>query len=213
MITTAEFKKQVGKTFGSEMRKLGFKGSGFDYHRETDDYLFAIWIESRWGGSCSTGLAIHPKQVDKNSEGKLNLEKLKIHEHEFKLSLSGRGRSDRWEYSDEKEQNEKTINEIVVYIKEKALPVMELFTAKPSILDRFNVSELKSFHNNFTRKTGTSIATTELRFSWAMTLIFENKDSLKARHFAEYGVSQLDEDDSWFGMADFKRVLSENNAA
>jgi hypothetical protein len=213
MITTAEFKKQVGKTFGNEMRKLGFKGSGFDYYRETDDYLFAIWIESRWGGSCSTGLAIHPKQVDKNSEGKLNLEKLKIHQYEFKLSLSGQGRSDRCEYSDEKEQNQKTINEIIVYIKEKAVPAMELFTAKPNILDGFKVSELKNFHNNFIKKTGTSIATTEVRFAWAMTLIFENKDLVKARQFAQYGVNQLDDNASWFGMADFKRVLSENNVA
>lgn len=213
MITTAEFKKQVAKTFGNEMRQLGFKGSGFDYFRETDDYLFAIWIESRWGSSCSTGLAIHPKQVDKNSEGKLSLEKLKIHQYEFKLSLSGRGRSDRWEYSDEREQNEKTIINIIAYIKERALPVIENFITKPTILDRFKVSELKNFHSNFTKKTGTSIATTELRFAWAMTLVFENKDVLKARQFAQYGVSQLDEGDSWFGMADFKRVLSENNVA
>lgn len=211
MITTAEFKKQVGKKFGDEIRKLGFKGSGFDYFRETHDYLFAIWIESRWGSTCSTGLAIHPKQVDKDSEGKLNLEKHKIHLYEFKLSLSGQGKSDRWEYSNDKEQNEKTINDIIGYIKERALPVIELFNANPSILDRFEVSELKNFHKSFTKKTGTYIATTEVRFAWAMTLIFENKDRTKARKFAKYGVSQLEEDDSWFGMADFKRVLSGGN--
>ena len=213
MITTAEFKKQVAKTFGNEMRKFGFKGTGFDYFSETDDYLFAVWIESRWGGSCSSGLAIHPKLVDRDSEGKLNLKKLKIHQYEFKLSLSGQGRSDRWKYSDEKEQNEKTIDEIKAYVTERALPVIELFNAKPNILDRFEVSELKNFHRNFTKKTGTYIATTELRFAWALTVFFENKNILKARQFAEYGVSQLEKNDSWFGMVDFKRVLRENNVA
>ena len=198
MITTAEFKKQVAKTFGDEMRKLGFKGSGFNYFRETDNYLFAIWIESRWGNSCSTGLAIHPKQVGKNSEGKLNLAKLKIHQYEFKLSLSGQGRSDRWEYSNENEQNKKTINEIITYIKMRALPVMELFASNPNVLDRFKVSELKNFQENFTNRTGVYIATTEIRFAWAMTLIFENKDREKARQFAEYGATQIDEDDNWF---------------
>ncbi len=44
-----------------------------------------------------------------------------------------------------------------------------------------------------------------------MTLIFEDKDRIKARQFAQYGISQLDENDSWFGMADFKRVLSAAN--
>lgn len=213
MITTAEFKKQVAKTFGSAMREIGFKGSGFNYCKETDDYLFALWIESRWGGSCSTGLAIHPKQVVKNRQGKLNLKKLKIHLYEFKLSLSGYGRSDRWKYSDEEVQNQKTISEIIVYIKDKALPVVDLFDAKPSILDRFKVSELKNFHKNFTKKTGTSIATTEVRFAWAISLIFENKEPTKAKQFAEYGLSQLGEDDDWFGIADFKKVLSENNTA
>jgi hypothetical protein len=76
MITTAEFKKQVAKPFGQEMRRLGFKGTGFEYYQETDDFLFAVFIvPSRWGGSCSAGFAVHPKEVDKNSQGKLVLQK------------------------------------------------------------------------------------------------------------------------------------------
>jgi len=49
MITTAEFKKQIGQTVGQEMKGLGFEGSGFDYLQETDDFLFSVYIApSRW---------------------------------------------------------------------------------------------------------------------------------------------------------------------
>jgi len=106
MITTAEFKKQIAKPFGNEMRKLGFKGTGFTYIQETDGFLFAVYIDSgKWGGSCSTGLAVHPKQIKKNSAGPLNLKNLKLHQYEFRMSLSKFARDISWKYADDLEEN------------------------------------------------------------------------------------------------------------
>lgn len=34
MITAADFKKQIAKPFGQEMRRHGFKGTGFNYYQE-----------------------------------------------------------------------------------------------------------------------------------------------------------------------------------
>jgi len=52
MISIPEFKRQVSKLFGAEMRKLGFKGTGFTYKKETQNFFIAVHLEgNRWGGS------------------------------------------------------------------------------------------------------------------------------------------------------------------
>src|SRR6185312_414041 len=99
MITTVDFKKQIAKPFGHEMRLHGFKGIGLEYKQETDEYLFAIYIDpSRWGGSCSAGFAIHPKHVDKNSMGKLDIKKISSYQYEFKMGLTKYPRGEKWQY-------------------------------------------------------------------------------------------------------------------
>lgn len=88
MITTADFKRQIAKPFGQEMRMHGYKGTRFEYLQETDNYFIAVNIDpSRWGGSCSAGFAVHPKQVDHDYYGEINFEKLKTYQYEFKMSL------------------------------------------------------------------------------------------------------------------------------
>jgi len=74
MITTAEFKKLTAKPFGQEMRQYGFKGTGFNYFQETEEFLIAVFIDaSRWGGSCRAGFAVHPKVVEKEYNGKRDI--------------------------------------------------------------------------------------------------------------------------------------------
>lgn len=210
MITTADFKKQIAKPFGREMRLHGFKGTGFEYVQETADYLIAITIDpSRWGGSCSAGIAVHPKQIKKDYDGKINLKKLKVYQYEFRMALTNYARGEWWEYSDDEADNLKTLNKILNSIKQNAFAVIEQFKKSPNILDLFEVIEMNNFHKNWTEKTGVAIATTDLRFAWAMTLIFEEKNNSKAREFAKWGLSNLtDSDNNWFGKKDFKRVLT-----
>jgi hypothetical protein len=215
MITAKDFKKQIAKPFGIEMRQHGFKGTGFEYFKQTDDYLIAVYISpSRWGGSCTVGFAIHPKQVDKDSDGKIDLTKLKLYRYEFKMGTTKEARGEWWDFSDEEQTNLVTLAQILKSIKQVAFPVIERLTINSVILDAFDVTEMDKFHENWTRKTGVSIATTDLRFAWAMTLVFEKKNPDKAKQFAEWGLSQLEENDrDWFGLKDFERVLSKNNDA
>jgi hypothetical protein len=42
MKTTADFKRQIAKPFGQEMRMRDYKGTGFEYRQETDNYLIAV---------------------------------------------------------------------------------------------------------------------------------------------------------------------------
>lgn len=214
MITTKEFKKQIAIPFGKEMRNYGFKGTGLEYSKEIDDYLIAVYIEpSRWGGSCSVGFAIHPKQVDKDSEGKLDLSKLKAIDYEFKMNTTKEARGEWWNFSVEEEVNLATLGEIVKSIKEVAFPGIERITTTNGILDSFDVTQMDHFHGYWINKAGVSIATTDIRFAWAMTLVFEKKDINKAKKFAEWGITQLEENDQWFGRKDFERVFHKNNDA
>lgn len=215
MITTAEFKKQIAKPFGQEMRLHGFKGTGFEYKQETEDYLIVVYIDpSRWGGSCSAGFAIHPKLIDKDYNGKKDLTKLKAYQYEFKFGLTPYARGKKWEYADDEGTNIVTLSKILDTIKDNAFSVIDKFKAIPNVLDEFEVSEMNNFHGNLTKRLGVSIATTDLRFAWAMTIIFENKNLEKAKQFAKWALSQPDNLNlDWFGNKDFHRVLTKNNGA
>jgi hypothetical protein len=214
MITTADFKKQIAKPFGQEMRHHGFKGTGFEYFQDTKDYLIAVYIEpSRWGGSCSAGFAIHPKQIDKDYNGKKDLTKLKIYQYEFKFGLSTNATDEKWEYADDEATNLVTLSKILDTIKDVAFRVIEKFKSAPSVLDQFEASEMNNFHANWKKKTGVSIATTDLRFAWAMTIIFKNKNPEKAKQFAKWALQPENIDSEWFGTKDFEKVLAKNNGA
>jgi Domain of unknown function (DUF4304) len=212
MITTADFKKQIAKPFGHEMRQHNFKGTGLEYFQKTEDFLIAVSIDpSRWGGSCSAGFAVHPKQIDKDYDGRINLTKLKIYHYEFKMSLTNYGSGEWWNYSDQKATNLETLLKIITSIKGKAFPVIEQFKTTPNILEKFDVSEMDNFHENWTKKTGVTIATTDIRFAWAMVVIFESKNLHKAKQFARWGLANLTESDrNWFGKKDLKRVVEKN---
>ena len=210
MITTKDFEKQITNPFGKAMRASGFKGTGFKYFQETEDFLIAIYISpSRWGGSCSAGFAIHPKKIDKDyNNKKYDFKKLKINQYEFKTSLAEYARGEWWDYKDDEKENIETLSKIINSIKEKAFPIIKKFSSTPNILELFEVNELNNFHENWTKNTGVSISTTDLRFALVMTIFFETKDFEKAKQFAKWGLSHLTESEQdWFGKNDFDRVL------
>lgn len=214
MITTADFRKQIAKPFGGELRKYGFKGTGLEYFKETEEYLITVYIEpSRWGGSCRARFALHPKQVNKDYDGEKDLTKLKVYQYEFKMSLSPESGGINWDYSEDEEENLITIENILKTIKSIAFPIIEKFTITPSVLDLFEITDMATFHDSCLKKIGVYIATTDHRFAWAMALIYEHKNPEKAKQFAEWGLSQSTGNDGWFGNADFRRIAEMNKSA
>ena len=207
MITTDEFKRQIGKPFGVEMRKLGFKGNGFNYAIENEDFLSSVCISpGRWGGNCSVILGIHPKCITKVGNLNLNLKKLPIHLHEFRMSLSKTVPARRWGYCDTEVKNILIMHKIIALIKSRAIPVIRLYTESPTILETFKVTDLRNFHKKYAEKTGTYIATSGERFAWALAMFFEFTNPVKAKRFSEYGLSRPG--DTFFGNQDFERILS-----
>ena len=212
MITATEFIKQIAKPFGVEMRKQGFKGSGLEYQRDDGDYLTAVYIvPSRWGGKCTAGFAIHPKAITKNYKGRLNLNKLKIRDFEFKMTLTDYAMGEWWNYSDDEFNNLATLNDIIITIKRKAFPVIEQFVDQPNILETFEIAEMADFHENWLKKTGVFLATVDSQFAWAMTLIHESRNLAKAKQFANWLLS-YNKDCGWY-TEDLKRVVTTNNSS
>lgn len=83
------------------------------------------------------------------------------------------------------------------------------------LLLKANVKSVRDHHSTFfrtrhwTKRTGVTVSTTNVRFAWAMTIIFENKNLDKAKKFAKWGLSNLTiSDNEWFGKVDFERVLA-----
>ena len=216
MIKTAEFKKQIGKTLGQEMRELGFKGSGFDYSMDSINFVFTIGIQaSRYGGQCCAELGIQPKSLDTNGTRKIDFKKIKYIDCEFRTRLSPSGHGDNWwEYGDNESGNKKVIGKIIDTIKKQAMPVIERFKNNPNILEQIEISDLENLHNGTsTNLQGLNLMTTEIRLAWALTKAVEKTNLVKAKEFAKYGLSKSKLPSTFFGIEYFEEVLSKNNGA
>jgi len=89
MITSADFKKHISKTLSQSLKELGFKGSGFSYRKESENFIFIIGIQaSQYGGKCCVELGIHPKEITDLFDSEINFKTLKYYECEFRARLT-----------------------------------------------------------------------------------------------------------------------------
>lgn len=132
--------------------------------------------------------AVHPKQTDKDYNGSKDLPKLKIYQYGFKMGLKAYPSGATYNYANNEVSNITTLSKIMQAIKNKAIPVTEEFKASPNILEQYKVAEMDNFYTNWTKRTGVSIATTNIRFAWAMARILENKNLYRAKQFARWGL-------------------------
>jgi hypothetical protein len=210
MITAADFKKHISKTLSENMKSVGFKGSGFRYFSETNDFIFVTAIQaSQWGGQCCVEFGIQPKVLEifggKNTDAK----RIKHYECEFRTRILKKDGKQWWEYSDDEESNIETANDIFNSIRTQALPIINLFKDEADILDKVELSDLDNIFKSLPKKfAGMVLMTTDIRFAWAMTKIFEKKNLEKARQFAKYGLSKLDSSSTFMGKQDFENVLN-----
>ena len=56
-----------------------------------------------------------------------------------------------------------------------------------------------------------TLMTTEIRFAWALTKIYEQRNPIKAKQFAKFGLSKLDSTSTFIGKPDFEKALTNNN--
>lgn len=216
MISASDFKKQISKTLAGHLKTLGFKGSGFNYIMDSDNFIFTIGIQaSQWGGQCCAEFGIQPKDIDSFGDHKIDFKKLKYYQCEFRTRLATNNGSDKWwQYSDDPEKNIEIANQIFDIIRKQIVPIIDLFKSDPFVLDSIEVSDLNNIFKYVAIKLGgMSLMTTDIRFAWALTKIYEKRSLDKAKQFAKFGLSKLDDTSTFIGKVDFERVLRQNNGA
>ena len=198
------------------MKSLGFKGSGFNYLMETDNFVFTVGLQaSRYGKQCCAEFGIHPKEIERLGDHRLDFKNMKYYSCELRSRLAKHGMGDQWwYYSDDQEKNIQIGNDIFESVLIHALPVFKQFTNDPNILDKIEITDFDNLYKNIPKKlAGMTLMTSEVRFAWALTKIFEKKNPTKARQFAKYGLSKLEATNLFFGRKDFEKVLTQNNDA
>ena len=211
MILTKEFKRQIAKLLGVEMRKLGFKGTGFTYKKQDPNFLYLVLVApGTWGSYCTLHFYIHAKEITKNSIGPINLENLRWLHYEFRILLYETACGKRWEFKDNEFDNLVTLQEIIADIRTRVMPIIQRFQQNPGPLDAFTVADLENTSKSCRRHIGTELLTTHIRLAWTLAIVFEFKDPEKAARFAEYGLAQLDPDNTFFGRPDFMRISHQN---
>lgn len=216
MTSAADFKRQISKTLAGHLKTLGFKGSGFNYIMDSDNFIFTIGVQaSQWGGQCCAEFGIHPKDIDSFGDHKVDFKKLKYYQCEFRTRLATNNGSEQWwKYSDDQEINIQVANQIFDIVVRQVVPIIELFKGDKYVLDRIDVSDLNNIFKYVADKLGgMSLMTTDIRFAWALTKIYEKRNLDKAKQFAEFGMSKLDDKSTFIGKVDFERVLRQNNGA
>ena len=218
MITSAEFKKQISKSLSERLKELDFRGSGFGYKRDSENFIFIIGIQaSRYGGKCCVELGIHPKEITDLFGNELNFRTMKYYDCEFRMRLT-KSQSKKWwnfstkntdnkwwDYSISEKENIKTSESIFQSAKAEAIPLIELFESDNYIFDDLNVNDLTNPKNKI---GGLNLIGTETRLIWALSKIYEKRNSQKALEFAKLGISKLENNDKFLGKEDFVNIIN-----
>lgn len=209
-MTTQEFRKQIGKYLGTKIREFGFKGSGFNYIMDSDNFVFTIGLQAnRYGGSFCVELGIHPKEITNNGFEDLDFNKLKYYNCEFRTRLAKEGKGDKWwNYTDSELKNLEIIDDVIFYISKYALPIINGFKNDTGLLERVKISDIK---NRFIPipdfKGGLTYMTTDIRLAWALAVVIEISNPKKSLEFAKYALKQDKSPSTFFGTKDLKRII------
>ncbi len=224
MITSADFKKHISKTISQSLKELGFKGNGFSYRKESENFIFIIGIQaSQYGGKCCVELGIHPKEITDWYGREIIFKTLKYYECQFRKRLEkiqikkwwnfSKKIEDNqwWDYSDSEEKNIKTAENIVLSIENHFIPIIQVFTGENYIFDNLDDSDLS---NPRKKLAGLNIES-EIGFIWTLSKVYEKRNLDKAFEYAKLGLSKLKSNDSSSLKEDFDNIIfrySENNS-
>lgn len=209
MISASEFKKHIAKYLQERMHSIGFKGSGFNYVAESEQFVFAFGIQvSQYGGQCCAEYGIQPKEIVRLGT---DFKKIKYFNCELRVRLMKPGKGDQWwKYSEKEEENVRIGQEIFDLFVLQASPSISAFKNDPNILDKIEISDLENCNVNVSRKlAGIYPLFGNVRFAWAMMKVYEKENPAKALQFAKYGLSKLESDSKFFAKADFEKTITQ----
>jgi hypothetical protein len=211
MISTATFKKQIAKTLSENLRKLGFKGAGFDYIMDSENFIFTIGIQpNRYGSDCFAELGIQPKNITTNDFENLDFTKLKYYNCELRTRIEpDENNSNSWKYFDNEDENITVAKDLIRHIEKHVISIINQFKLKEDVFSEIEITDLEDFYKLIPNKLfGMKLMTTDIRFAWILTKHYENKNLIRAKEFAKFGITNIKENSTFIGKTDFDKVIN-----
>lgn len=138
-----EFKKLSTKFLAPRLRKKGWKGSGFNFYRTTDNNIIQILgIQGSWhGGSVCCETAIHFDFIP-DLAGKTDPSKISYASCLIRQRLSPKGEGDyHWTFRDNEDDNIKSLNQIFEALENYGEKFYQDFNKFPGPFDRIKPND------------------------------------------------------------------------
>tara|TARA_R110002074_G_scaffold149035_6_gene301328 strand:- start:14523 stop:15197 length:675 start_codon:yes stop_codon:yes gene_type:complete len=193
-MNSTDFRKLVAKHFSPSIRKLGWKGSGFDFRKIEDNHVVNIFgIQGSWmGGSVCCETAVH-FDFFSDLSGQKDFNKTKYSSCLLRSRLSPDGEGDyHWVFSDNQTQNIESVKSILKAFENHGLNFYKEFQDFPHPFVDIRVMDLEVNNNykvldKYYVGNGMGIA----RFLKEINLFIGNRTV--AEEFSEYGIKMATE--------------------
>jgi hypothetical protein len=142
-MNASEFKKLSTKFLAPRLREKGWKGSGFNFYRTTDNNIVQILgIQGSWyGGSVCCEIAIHFDFIP-DLAGKTDPSKVSYASCLVRQRLSPKGEGDyHWTFRDNEDDNIKSLNQIFEAVEKFGEKFYQNFNNFPSPFARIKPND------------------------------------------------------------------------
>ncbi|UKN00203.1 DUF4304 domain-containing protein [Paracrocinitomix mangrovi] len=189
-MNTQDFKKQIGKYLGAEMRSLGFTGSGFDYRKESGDYILLVSLHGdRFGGGFWGEFGLHFKDLD--SEFYKDPKKINVFNVWIRDRLRGRKNSPkRWNYMQTEEENKTQIDDFIQALTTQVIPLFQKLENGKEFFSDFPTGLFASTKVKIVSGFSCAMAPS-YRIAYLGALFYEKRDPKKAKKFLKYVKSRI----------------------
>ena len=193
--SASEFKKSVTKHFAPNIRKLGFKGTGFLYRKVNKHYTNVIQFETyrRLGGAVRMLLGVYFQHIDfvgVSITERLPVNKVRVCDCDICFFLSPHDFDQWWTYAETLEGNRDVIYKIWNMFLLIGLPFFDEFENYPKPFTQISLNDLK---NVDTSKLCLRYDIPIIRLLYIMVKVESDRgNQTKAKMIANYALSLSD---------------------
>jgi hypothetical protein len=149
-MNASEFKKLVNKTFATNIRQLGWKGSGFHFYRADPNHIVNIFgLQVGWtGGAVCCETAVHFDFIPDLGHSDVDVSRTTYASCIIRQRLSPKGDGDySWAFSDREEENLRSIHQIWDSFRTHGLRFYSEFEDFPAPFDSIKPSDIETSKN------------------------------------------------------------------
>ncbi|KXS40112.1 DUF4304 domain-containing protein [Methanolobus zinderi] len=167
----SEFKKLLKNEFSPALRNLGFKGSGFNYRKITNEhYIYTATVQScTWGEGCWIELGVTTDFLPDTLGKEIDVKKVTPYKCEFRKRLKSPTSTindSMWPYGNTEDEANLSIEEMIQVFETEGIAYFDKFKNFPEPLSSITVEDIVT---DIPRKNGLrEYSMTEVRL--ALTL-------------------------------------------